>query len=147
MQEERGYRIYGMTIDDSANLDNVFKDNEMEAVNIQAASAWTWENGHASIGGGWNEGINESTWLRVYDLDGKPLKDMFDNDVFVGYHSFKVSDNSLLGRIWNSSLHGAGSVRLYSKVGDSLVRSLMYDQKTKSVVSEINAALAKDRKN
>ena len=114
----------------------------MEPVKINEASTWTWEDGHASIGHGWNEGVNESTWLRVYDLDGKPLKDMFDKDVFVGYHSFKVSDNSLFGRIFNSSLHGAGSVHLYSKVGDSLVKSLMHDPKTKDTVSEINAALA-----
>ena len=114
----------------------------MEPVKINEASTWTWEDGHASIGHGWNEGINESTWLRVYDLDGKPLKDMFDKDVFVGYHSFKVSDNSLLGRIFNSILHGAGSVHLYSKVGDSLVKSLMHEPKTKATVSEINAALA-----
>lgn len=114
----------------------------MESVKINKASTWTWENGHASIGSGWNEGISESTWLRVYDLDGEPLKDMFDEDVFVGYHSFKVSHTTLQGRIFNSSLHGAGSVHLYSKVGDSLVKSLMHDQKTKATVGEINAALA-----
>jgi hypothetical protein len=46
----------------------------MEAVKINEASTWTWEDGHDSIGSGWNEGVNESTWLRVYDLDGEPLK-------------------------------------------------------------------------
>ncbi|MFW2480013.1 MAG: hypothetical protein ACN4GF_07815 [Lentimonas sp.] len=114
----------------------------MEPVNIQKASTWTWEDGHASIDDGWIEGLGESTWLRVYDREGNPLKDMFDKDVFAGYHSFKVSDTALKGRIFNSSLHGAGSVHLYSKVGDSLVKSLMHDQKTKAAVSEINAALA-----
>jgi hypothetical protein len=113
----------------------------MEAVKINAASTWTWESGHASIGHGWNEGISESTWLRVYDLDGEPLKDMFDEDVFVGYHSFKVSDTTLQGRIFNSSLNCAGSVHLYSKVGDRLVKSLVHDQKTRGTVAEINKAL------
>jgi hypothetical protein len=104
----------------------------MEAVKINEASTWTWEEGHDSIGSGWNEGVNESTWLRVYDLDGEPLKDTFDEDVFVGYHSFKVSDDSLAGRIFNSSIHGAGSVHLYSKIGDRLVKSLVHDPKTKN---------------
>jgi hypothetical protein len=88
-----------------------------------------------------SRGVNESTWLRVYDLDGEPLKDTFDEDVFVGYHSFKVSDNSLAGRIFNSSIHGAGSVHLYSKIGDRLVKSLVHDPKTKNTVAEINKAL------
>jgi hypothetical protein len=113
----------------------------MEAVKINEASTWTWEGGHDSIGSGWSEGVNESTWLRVYDLDGEPLKDTFDEDVFVGYHSFKVSDNSLAGRIFNSSIHGAGSVHLYSKIGDRLVKSLVHDPKTKNTVAEINKAL------
>lgn len=114
----------------------------MEPIKINKASTWTWESGHASIGHGWNEGISECTWLRVYDLDGEPLKDMFDEDVFIGYHSFKVSDTTLQGRIFNSGLNGAGSVHLYSKIGDRLVRSLMHDQKTKATVVKINAALA-----
>jgi len=113
----------------------------MESVKINEASTWTWEDGHDSISYGWNEGVNESTWLRVYDLDGEPLKDTFDKDVFVGYHSFKVSDNSLAGRIFNSSVHGAGSVHLYLKIGDRLVKSLVHEPKTKSTVEEINKAL------
>jgi hypothetical protein len=113
----------------------------MEAVKINEASTWTWEGGHDSIGSGWNEGVNESTWLRVYDLDGEPLKDTFDEDVFVGYHSFKVSDDSLAGRIFNSSVHGAGSVHLYSKIGDRLVKSLVHDPKTKNTVAAINKSL------
>ena len=116
----------------------------MEPVNTQDASTWTWEDGHASISQGWVEELNESTWLRVFDKDGNPIKDMFGKDVFVGYRSLKASDNSLLGRIWNSSLHGAGSVHLYSKAGNSLVPSLMPDSKTKATVSEINAALGAD---
>ena len=111
----------------------------MEAVKINEASTWTWEGGHDSIGSGWNEGVNESTWLRVYDLDGEPLKDTFDEDVFVGYHSFKVSDDSLAGRIFNSSVHGAGSVHLYSKIDDRLVKSLVHDPKTKNpITSHVN---------
>lgn len=113
-----------------------------EAVSLKDASTWTWEDGHASISQGWVETQNEHLWLRVYDKEGKPLKDMFDKDVFVGYHSFKVSENSLSGRIFYSSLYGAGSVHLYTNVGDSLVHSLMHDSKTNATVAQINAALA-----
>jgi hypothetical protein len=67
----------------------------MEAVKINEASTWTWEDGHDSIGSGWNEGVNESTWLRVYDLDGEPLKDTFDEDVLLATTPLKFRTTAL----------------------------------------------------
>ena len=77
----------------------------MEPVKINEASTWTWEDGHASISHGWNEGVNESTWLRVYDVDGKPLKDMFDKDVFVESKSDNLLSNleSTIDPLYNNT--------------------------------------------
>lgn len=103
---------------------------------INEASTWTWEEGT-----GWSEGSSESTWLKVYRSSGEPLKDIFKQDVFVGYHSFMISSNSLQGRIFNSSLHLAGAVRLYTKCGNHLIKSEMHQAKTRNIVDQINWVL------
>lgn len=108
-------------------------------------SAWCWEKGHENPNDGWHESLRESTWLRVFDRHGEPMKGINlrgdDGDYFIGYHSFQSCGDSLLDRIGNAGLLGFGSVHLYSLVGDKLYPSRMHEGTTEHVVQSINQFL------
>ena len=109
-------------------------------VPTEKASSWAWESGHDNPRDAWHESRAESLWLRAYDLDGNP-SESFLGYKFIGYHSFKMCGEGIMGRVFNSGLIGEGSVQLYSLVGDNFIPSLSHTGKQSAVVDEINSYL------
>ena len=109
-------------------------------VPTETASSWVWEKGHETPIDAWSESRAESLWLRVYDHDGNPSESLMGHR-FIGYHSFKMCGPGIMNRVFDSGLIDAGSVQLYSLVGDNFIPSLSHTGKQSAVVDQINGYL------